>query len=242
MNNPAKHAIKPPQTERSAMEIHDPVKALKAVLTDELHIDLRENPIQCGMESESLFIEGTVERVSQKKRALLKAMELAGAVGVIDRLKVRPASAMSDDEIMKHMTDAIEEEPTLRPYGVKVEVKDGIIDLEGEVWSLSHKRLAGVLAWWIPGATDVINSIEVVPPEEDSDDEVVDALRLVFEKDRLVNASSIRPTASNWVVTLNGIACSDIEKEAAEDDAWYIWGVNEVVNNIKVETGAHGKT
>lgn len=224
------------------MEILDPVKALKAALTDELHIDLRENPIQCGMESESLFIEGTVERVSQKKKALLKAMELAGTEGVIDRLKVRPASTMSDDEIMKHMTDAIEEEPTLRPYGVKVEVKDGIIDLEGEVWSLSHKRLAGVLAWWIPGATDVINSIEVVPPEEDSDDEVVDAIRLVFEKDRLVDASSIRPTARNWVVTLTGLACSEIEKEAAEDDAWYVWGVNDVVNNIKVETGAHGKT
>ena len=242
MDRESKHAAKSTQAERSDMTILDPVKELKAALTDELHIDLRKNPIHCGMESLSLLIEGTVERVSQKKRALLKAMVLAGSEGVIDRLKVRPASAMSDAEIMKHLLDALDGEPTLKSCGVKVEVRDGVVDLEGEVSSLSHKRLAGVLAWWVPGSVDVINSIEVVPFEEDSDDEVVDALMLVLEKDTLVDASSIRTTASNWVVTLNGVARSEIEKEAAEDDAWYVWGVNAVINNIKVEARAHGRT
>ncbi|MBI5642421.1 MAG: BON domain-containing protein [Deltaproteobacteria bacterium] len=215
----------------------DPVKALKAALTDELHIDLKTNPIHCRMEETSLLIEGLVGKVSEKKRTLLKAMELAGSSGVIDRLRVRPASRMSDGEIKKHMMDALDEEQTLSGYDIKVEVNDGVIDIEGEVWSLSHKRIAGVLAWWIPGSRDVINSIEVKPPEDDNDDEIVDALRLVLEKDRLVDATSIRPRASNWTVILDGVACSETERAAAEDDAWYIWGVNEVINNITIEKG-----
>jgi len=115
-----------------------------------------------------------------------------------------------------------------------VDVNNGIVDLEGSAPSLSHKRLAGVLAWWVPGSRDVINSLEVIPPEEDSDDEITDAVVLALEKDKLVNHSNIKVTTKNYVVTLNGIVKSEIAKEAAEDDAWYVWGVNEVVNGLKV--------
>ena len=92
-----------------------------------------------------------------------------------------------------------------------------------------------MLAWWVPGSTDVINSLEVDPPEEDSDDEIADAVAAVFEKDRLVDESSLKARVKDWAVTLEGIAFSEGEKKAAEDDAWYVWGVNDVVNNIRVE-------
>lgn len=217
---------------------HDPVKTIRAVLTDKLHIDLKENPIRCDMESNSLLIEGWVDTVAQKKRALYHAMGLRGVTGIIDRLKVRPSKHMGDDEIKAHMLDALIGEQTLDPNSISIEVNDGIIDLEGQVMSLSHKRLAGALAWWIPGSTDVINSIEVVPAEDDNDDEIADAIRIIFEKDKLVDEAEIKVLVRNWVVTLEGYATSEAQKEAAEDDAWYIWGVNDVINNIQV--GASG--
>lgn len=214
------------------------VKKLKAALTEKLHIDPRKTPIHLKLDDNVLVVDGTVDGIALKKRALLAAMGIPGVEGVADRLRVRPSLKMTDEEIKKHMENTLAEEPTLAPCEISIEVSGGVIDLEGTVGSLSHKRLAGVLAWWIPGSADVINSLEVIPPEDDSDDEVNDALRLVYEKDRLVDEGSIRVSAKNWVVTLDGVALSEEEKGAAEEDAWYVWGVNEVVNNIVVEKAA----
>ena len=213
----------------------NPIKAIKALLTDELHIDPVLFPIEVAQENGSILIEGTVEKISQKKRALLFAMGLEGISGIIDRLRVRPSVRMTDAEIRKHLYDAFTGEGALTGLKIEAEVKDGVVDLEGEVWSLSHKRLAGALAWWVPGSIDVINSIEVVPSESDNDDEVSDALRLILEKDRLVDAASLRISTRDWIVTLEGVAGSNAEREAAEDDAWFTWGVNGVVNNIIVD-------
>lgn len=222
------------------MTIQPAVTALKAQLVEELKCDPNNFPIALRMEDGTIVMEGMVEKVGHKKKALILAMGLDDVEGVVDRLRVRPTSRMSDDEIKKHMLDALDEESALKGLKINVEVTDGVIDLEGEVWSLSHKRLAGVLAWWIPGTLDVINSIEVVPPESDSDGEISDAIRLALEKDRLVDAQSLTITTNGYIVTLNGVTGSEAEREAAEDDAWFTWGVNGVVNNIVVdETSVH---
>lgn len=73
-----------------------------------------------------------------------------------------------------------------------VAVSDGVVTLNGAVPSLTHKRLAGVLAWWVP---------EEVPAQEDNDDEVTDAVRLTLEKDPFVDATKIRVTSQDarWV-------------------------------------------
>lgn len=85
---------------------------------------------------------------------------------------------------------------------IDVAVGDGVVTLNGQVTSLSQKRLAGVLAWWVPGSRDVINGIEVTPIQEDSDDELTEAIKLVLEKDPLVNASLVRIRTRNAMVTL----------------------------------------
>lgn len=210
------------------------VKALRAALTEKLHIDLRSNPVTVRMDGTSIVVSGTVKDIALKKKALLIAMGLPGVEGVVDRLRVKASAPMSDDEIKDHFYRALTEEPTLKPGDIKAEVRDGVVDIEGVVGSLTHKRLAGVLAWWVPGSLDVINSLDVVPPMDDSADEINDALRIVFEKDRLVDASSLTYSNKDYVVTLGGVAVSDEERHAAEEDAWYIWGVNDVVNNIRV--------
>ena len=117
---------------------------------------------------------------------------------------------------------------------LEVDVSEGIVVLNGTAESISHKRLAGVLAWWVPGSRDVVNGIELSPVMQDNDDEVVDALRLVLEKDPLVNASQIRLRSRDCVVTLEGAVPTENSRMAAEADAWYIFGVNNVVNKLMV--------
>jgi osmotically-inducible protein OsmY len=124
----------------------------------------------------------------------------------------------------------------LEPAGsIVVAVDDGVVTLNGEVPSLTHKRLAGVLAWWVPGSRDVINGLEEVPPEEDNDDELIDAVRLVLEKDPFVNASKISVHSKDWIVTLEGLVPNDTMKQMAERDAWYVLGVKRVINRIEVK-------
>jgi osmotically-inducible protein OsmY len=211
------------------------LKALRAMLTEELKFDPSHSPIALKMDGGSIVMEGMVASVALKKRALLLAMGMQGVAGVVDRLRVRPSVHMSDDEIRDHMTDALTQESSLSGLGISVEVRDGVVDLEGRVSSLSHKRLAGVLAWWVPGSLDVINSIEVNPPEADTDDELIDAIRIALEKDALVDAHSVHVSASGYVVTLEGITGSASERESAEDDAWFTWGVNNVINKMTVD-------
>ena len=110
-----------------------------------------------------------------------------------------------------------------------------MVTLNGEVPSLTHKRLAGVLAWWVPGTCDVINGLEEVPAEEDNDDELIDAVRLVLGKDPFVNASKIRVSSKDWVVTLEGLVPTEAVKQMAERDAWYVLGVKEVFNRVQVK-------
>ena len=99
---------------------------------------------------------------------------------------------------------------------------------------LGLKRLAGVLAWWVPGSRDVVNGLGVTPPEDDNDGEITDAVRVALEKDPMVNPDQIRVMTHNAVVTLQGQVPTQSERDAAEFDAWYVFGVDKVVNQISV--------
>ena len=126
-------------------------------------------------------------------------------------------------------------ESLMDPRGViEVSVTDGVVLLDDHVNNLAQKRLAGALAWWVPGSRDVINGMAVEPPEEDSDDEITDAVRLVLEKDHLVKEDHIRVRTKNSMVTLEGEVSSEAQRDMAEFDAWYVFGVDKVVNKLEV--------
>ncbi len=212
----------------------DTVKKLKAGLTDFAGIDLNTHPLMVRLEDNAILLEGTVENIRQKKKALFIAQGLEGTSGVIDRLRVIPSTQMGDKEIAAHIRDAFTQEQTLDASMITTEITEGVVDIEGQVASLTHKRIAGVLTWWVPGVTEVINSLEVTPPEKDNESEITDAVRIILEKDRLVDESSIKVTTEGWVVRLSGAVKSEEQKEAAENDAWYVWGVNDVINEVEV--------
>ncbi len=65
---------------------------------------------------------------------------------------------------------------------ITVSAADGVVTLDGDLPGLAQKRLAGVLAWWVPGARDVVNGIGVTPPEPDDDQQIIDAVRIALEK------------------------------------------------------------
>lgn len=220
------------------------VARVRAALENETRINLHCYPIAVVAQADDLILSGEVESIAAKKLALIKAADVHGVARIVDRLTVAPAGRMGDAEIRDHVCKLLFEEPALErcliepvvrdslpaiqtPPGamgsIFVAVADSVVTLNGQVPSLTHKRLAGVLAWWVPGTRDVVNGLEEVPAEEDTDDELTDAVRLALEKDPFVNATEILVTTKNWTVTLTGLVPNETMKRMAERDAW-AWG------------------
>ncbi len=230
---------------------------VRGLLEREPRVGFHRHPIALEFAPDgTLTMSGEVESLTAKKSALRLAASVAGVAGIIDRLRVAPPHPMGDKEILDHLRGALLEEaalagytlvltgrgetlaarqPAAAPGVIEIEIADGIVTLNGRVASLAHKRLAGLLAWWVPGISDVVNGLEVLPPQEDSDDEIADFARLAFEKDPLVSETRIRARVAGGVVTLEGLASSVKERDAAEADAWAIFGVDRVANHIQTE-------
>lgn len=201
-------------------------------------------------------IEGEVPSVAAKKLALECVAGLPEVSGVLDRLRVAPASRMTDAEIRSHLRDAFVQEPSFaaleiqeqrgadaetvrgvpdNPLGrLLFEVDSGIVTLNGEAPGLASKRLAGLLAWWVPGSRDVVNGLAVEPPEEDAPIRIEESVHIALEKDRFVDASQIRVGVRHTTVRLTGLVQTESERAMAENDAWYIFGVDKIVNEIEV--------
>jgi len=237
-------------------EREDFLHKLRAALDSVAMLDRHRHSVQVDWDGEAVTLSGEVPSVAAKKLALEAVAAVPGVGGIVDRLRVQPAQHQGDGEIWQALSHELLQEPAFgecrlrgrvghRPEAVlrdppdargdiAFHVADGVVTLDGAVPGPAHKRLAGVLAWWVPGARDVVNGLAVEPAEDDSDDELADAVRLVLEKDPYVNASQIKATARDYVVTLTGVVPSESERDMAEKDAWYVFGVDRVVNEIEV--------
>lgn len=185
---------------------------VRAAFEGERRLHLRRYPIQMHVHGGILRLEGEVEDVVAKKLALRLAAAVAGVEGIVDRLRVAPALPMGDGAMRDRLRDILLREPLFEPCAIgvrigpqlamcrealraprsciEVAVDAGVVTLTGQVPSLTHKRLAGVLAWWAPGSRDVMNGLAVMLPQEDSDAELTAAVQLVLEKDPFLHAGA----------------------------------------------------
>ncbi|SDD97240.1 BON domain-containing protein [Cupriavidus sp. YR651] len=207
----------------------------------------------------ALILEGEVAHIVDKTLAAAQLRRVEGVTTVIDHLRVTDGSPpVGDgelrDAVCERLLNAIDfrnckicakvkghVEPVREAVGersgwIEVFASDGVVTLNGQVISLSHMRLAGVLAWWSRGCRCVVNDLVVAPAERDSDEEITEALQLVLETDPFVDAARIRVRTENKVVTLDGYASSEGARKQVERDAWYVQGVENVVNHVALSS------
>lgn len=234
------------------------VNRIRGALAHEAHLDPVSHPIEVSLAGSTVTLAGDVPGIACKRLALGAVAAVDGVADVVDRLRLAPVPAVGDgairDAVSKWLSRNVDfinctlrvlatgRLEVLRQAGedssgaIDIAVDDGVITLSGHVISLSHKRLAGLLAWWARGCRDVVNLLEVRPAEEDTDEEVIDALRLALETNPLVHADQIAIDSRNFVVTLKGFVATEEERRHAELDAWYLHGVRRVLNEIQVPT------
>lgn len=213
-------------------------------------------------DSGSLTIIGEAPSVAVKKLALERAASVPAVTSIVDRLHVAPASVMGDADIRAHLRDFYTMEPSFAGFAVRqmqsqtdsglpvfetvsgdpetargridIEVREGVVILNGRAPGLVSKRLAGVMAWWTPGVRDVVNGLEVDPPEEDAPIQIEEAVRVVLERNPLIDAGQIRVGVRKSVVRLTGRLPSEGLRQMAGRDAWCVFGVDDVINDIEV--------
>jgi osmotically-inducible protein OsmY len=232
------------------------IRKVQAALEVDHRVNQHKYPVRTSLAGGILTLEGTVEHIAAKRRAVQLAGTVPGVVVVRDLLRVRPADDSGDAVLRDRLCNALLQEPAFGYCGVngwvkgarevlrqavdeqgcyfEVQVQEGVVSLQGFAGSLSHKRLAGVLAWWVGGTQEVVNEMIIEPPEEDNDDEVSDAVRLALDKDPFLKAAEIGVHTRERVVMLQGVVHGEQDRELAEYDAWYVDGVAGVDNQLVV--------
>ena len=230
--------------------------AVRAALKSETQLGTCFNPNRLELDADGVLIfEAEVETVAQKKVALKAAAAPPEITGIVDRVRVAPTDKMEDAEICAHLRAVYSQDPALAglktreyrgagcetindppdPHGsIDYEVVDGIVTLNGSVRGLTTKRYIGVLAWWIPGSCDVVNGMVVEPDEEDGADKIAEAVHLVLEKNPYLDVAQIKVGVRVRTVRLTGFLPSDAQRDMAENDAWCVFGVDTVINEIEI--------
>lgn len=230
------------------------VKQLEAALERDTRVNTHASDIVVNVINDHVVLEGRVADIASKRAAVdVCVRALQAQRPVVDRLRVTNTETKEDLELRDDVARALLEEPIFSEYTIVAQagnqterlrergtdsteitlaVEDGSITLNGRVQSLSHRRMAEVLMWWVDGCQFVDNRLQVVPPEEDRDAEINDAVRLVLEKDPLVHAAQLSAATAGGVVVLEGSLATKEEKHLAVQDVWCIPGVADVVDHI----------
>jgi osmotically-inducible protein OsmY len=221
---------------------------IKAALEREPEVNSDVDEIDV-VENDVIELQGCVTTLGAKRRALRVAMETTEDGMVNDSLRLRPQQRHGDDQIAAALDQALRgeaefqgitidkaDEPAREAAGqcIAYSVDEGVVRLDGVVESLSHRRLAEVLAWWTPGITDIDNRLRVKPPQEENDAELTEALELVFSKDPALPSHEINALVRDRRVRLGGRVASQAQKERASADCWCLPGVHEVRNELQV--------
>jgi hyperosmotically inducible protein len=184
----------------------------------------------------------TLNKGNNMKSKLIIAMLLALGMAIT----ARPAHAAHADDarIVSAAKNSYVYRTYLKDDDIKIEAKDGLVTLEGEVAQPSHKNMAEDTVGGLPGVKKVENRLEV---KSSSGDEKSDGWLEVKVKSALlyhrnVSGTKTEVSVKDGQVTLRGTAANSAQKELTGQYAKDIEGVKEVVNEMKVTEERQSRT
>ena len=240
------------------MDAYQVTQEARTALERETRIDMRQSPIAISVSDDAVVLDGEVASVAEKRLAAQSVATAKGHPRVVDRLRVRPTVRQGDGAVRDQVCSHLRQEPSYarisivcqqqdplaratrqssdRTEGsIEVSVSDGVVTLRGQVPSVWHKQLAGVLAWRAPGCRDVGNQLQT-PPVRDTDTALRQAIELMLRNSRGLRLDRVQADVSDGRVVLHGRVPTAEERRIAERDVWYIEGVRDVSSRIDVNT------
>lgn len=133
----------------------------------------------------------------------------------------------------------------LQADDIKIQSRDGVVTLTGIVSEEYHKSLAQETVVGLPGVKSVDNRLEVkgAPPTANSDEWLRDKVKVTLLFHRSVSGFKTEVNVKDGIVTLQGEATSQAQKELTTEYAKDVEGVKDVNNEMTVtETSKKTRT
>jgi hypothetical protein len=194
-------------------------------------------------------LSGEVADVMVKRRAVRLAHQTAPGLTLIDHIHVHADPQVTDGVLTRRALDLISRHRAFLYMSVvewdprysseltdwiAVAVRNGKVTLHGRVNSLTHRRLAEVLVWRLPGCRDVLNRLHVEPAQQDSDGEITDAAEEALSIVLGPNAGRVNVITRDREVTLTGAVDHERRRRMALEVCWSIPGVHWVYDHVRV--------
>jgi len=148
--------VRPFGTNRTA----DDEIAKRALSTISWNTAIPDDAVQVKVQEGWVTMTGKVEWQYQKTAAADAVRDLAGVVGVTNRIEI--ASRASAFDVKKRIEDALKRNAEIEAQAIRVNVLDGgRITLDGKVHAWSERRAAERAAWSAPGVKVVDDRITI---------------------------------------------------------------------------------
>jgi hyperosmotically inducible protein len=144
------------------------------------------------------------------------------------------------NDMDKQIEDTVRNSYVFKNYlsddSIRVQSKEGLVTLTGEVDQTSEKSLAEDAVENIPGVVGISNQIEIntAPEMEYSDGWIGTKVKTMLLFHRNVSATKTQVDVKEGIVTLSGEADSEVQKDLTEQYTKDIDGVKGVINILKV--------
>ena len=148
-------------------------------------------------------------------------------------------ASKTDDQIISSAKNSYVFKHNLKDDDIKIQSKDGAVTLTGSVSEESHKILARETVAGLSGVKKVDNRLEVKGQSlaaVNSDAWLITKVKTSLLFHRSVSATSTEVDAKDGVVTLQGDAASQAQKDLTTEYAKDVDGVKEVKNVMVVAT------
>lgn len=150
---------------RGKKYVNRSAEAIETAVTDALRMDPRVASFdiipEVAADGITVVLRGTVDNFKAKRAAAQDARNTLGVVSVINRIKVRPATPLSDEKIETNIISALLRNPYLESYEIAVDVANGVANLNGEVDTYFEKSQAEDVAAKVNGVIMVDNNLQV---------------------------------------------------------------------------------
>ena len=145
-------------------------------------------------------------------------------------------ASRTDDRIESTARKSYVFKTYLQDDDIKIQSLEGAVTLTGSVNENFHKSLAQETVAGLPGVKSVDNRLEVkgTPPTEDSDAWLLDKVKVTLLFHRSVSGLQTEVDVKDGIVTLQGEAASQAQKELTTEYAKDVEGVKDVNNEMTV--------
>jgi osmotically-inducible protein OsmY len=193
---------------------------------------IRAAEIGVGVTDGVVTLSGYVDSFYKKWAAERAAARVFGVKAVAEELKVRlPSSLKRPDEDLALAVVNVLEWNVLVPHDrIKVQVRDGLVTLSGEVDWGYQKFAAEDAVRYLMGIVWFNNQITVKPTVKPQ--ELKDKIVSAFQRNALLDSRRITVETRGGKVILRGSVRSWGERAEAQWAAWAAPGISEVENNI----------